>query len=171
MIDFQNSKYAVVTVPDTAPAVPASGDMHKVMVYGTLRKGCGNDRLLVGSECIGTFTVPGYKMYSAGGFPYCVKTDNMEQTIVTEVYLVDDDTLRDLDGLEGVKYNHYMRVPVERDGFDDVELYVPHESTSVETLPVVRNGDWKDYDTRYGWAGYGDDLDGGDYYFNRGQYM
>lgn len=171
MIDFQNSKYAVNTEPTSSP-VPKSGKMHKVMVYGTLRKGCGNDRLLVGSELVGTFTVPGYKMYSAGGFPYCVKVDDMDQTIVTEVYLVNDSTLESLDGLEGVAYNHYMRVPVDRTGFDDVELYVPHVTTSIDDLPVVKNGDWKDFDSRYGW-GYGDNLDGGDedYYFNRGHYM
>ena len=121
MIDFKNSKYAQNMMISTSIVKKTeSGKMYKVMVYGTLRAGCGNHRLLIGSKLLGQYTVPGYKMYSAGGFPYCVKTNNMNETIETEVYLVDDETLEDLDGLEGVKYDHYKRVPVERSGFDEV---------------------------------------------------
>ena len=173
MIDFENSKYTEKFANSDTPNIPVATDkkMHKVMVYGTLRKNCGNDRLLVGSECIGTFVVPGYRMFSAGGFPYCIKVDNMDETIVTEVYLVDDSTLASLDSLEGVSYNHYDRVPVERKGFEDVEIYTPHRTTQVQDLPRVKNGDWKDFDSRNSrW--WGNDLDGGDsYYYARDHYM
>lgn len=75
---------------------------HKVIVYGTLKKGFGNHRLLETSKFLGTTSVPG-TMYSLGGFPG-VRLDRLGQTsIKCEVYEVDGATLVNLDRLEGYR--------------------------------------------------------------------
>lgn len=76
-------------------------DWEYVAVYGSLKKGFGNHRLLgATSEFIGTgITEPKYKMYSLGGFP---GLHSGNDRIFVEVYLVDaNKTLPNLDLLEG----------------------------------------------------------------------
>lgn len=167
MIDFENSKYTIKygeigndsyhsSFDEDDDRFDASGEMYKILVYGTLRKGYGNHSLLANSEFVKEVTVPGYKMVSNGGFPYSYKVEDMSKTIKGEIYLVDGHTLSRLDGLEGVSSNHYSRVPVDRPGFEGVELYVPHESTSTEYCAPVPSGDFKDdIDVYSGYPGWG----------------
>lgn len=123
---------------------------HKILVYGTLRKGEGNHSLLRDSKLLETVRVPGYRMYSNGGFPYSVPVDDESCVITGEIYHVNDAVLEDLDGLEGVKYGHYDRVGVK--GYEDVELYVPHDIDRVLHLQVVKDGDWMNaVDDLYSW--------------------
>ncbi len=77
--------------------------LEKVFVYGTLRKGMGNHRLLEGSGFIGMGeTVEQYGMYVLPGrIPYVKRRSGMKAVIVGEVYEVDEDTLRRIDRLEG----------------------------------------------------------------------
>ncbi|HQM27674.1 MAG TPA: gamma-glutamylcyclotransferase [Syntrophorhabdus sp.] len=77
--------------------------LEKVFVYGTLRKGMGNHRLLEGSGFLGMGeTVAQYGMYVLPGrIPYVKRRSGMKAVIVGEVYEVDEDTLRRIDRLEG----------------------------------------------------------------------
>lgn len=71
-----------------------------VAVYGSLKKGYGNHRLLDTSEFLGTTDTYGeWTMYSLGGFPAIVPEGNTQ--ICIEVYRVDRETMADLDMLEG----------------------------------------------------------------------
>ncbi len=71
-----------------------------VFVYGTLKKGYINHRLLVSSELLGRGrTVKEYAMYSMG-VPIVVK-DEQVSPIIGELYKVDETTLVYLDSLEG----------------------------------------------------------------------
>lgn len=77
--------------------------MHRVFVYGSLRKGLGNSYLLNNSKFISIArTINPFQMIDYGGFPGIVKNiEDMEpKTIVGEVYEVDDETLDNLDALE-----------------------------------------------------------------------
>jgi gamma-glutamylaminecyclotransferase len=70
-----------------------------VFVYGTLRRGFWNHRLLSKAEFVGAGkTKARYAMY-VDGIPYVVKEEVSQ--IVGEVYAVDRETLDDLDCLEG----------------------------------------------------------------------
>lgn len=71
----------------------------KVFVYGTLKKGYRNHYLLKNSQFIGDSKVDNFTLHSFGGFPVAVPAS--EQYITGEVYEVDDDTMTNLDWLEG----------------------------------------------------------------------
>lgn len=71
-----------------------------VFVYGTLKKGFGNHRLLSGAVFVGeAVTVNNYALY-VSGIPYAYKEETISK-IHGELYLVDRETLQSLDMLEG----------------------------------------------------------------------
>ena len=76
-------------------------NMNLVFVYGSLKKGFGNHRLLENSKYIakGGTVSEGFDMGSCGGFPGV--TSGGEYRIYGELYEVDDDTFERLDTLEG----------------------------------------------------------------------
>lgn len=75
----------------------------RVFVYGTLKNGRGNHRLLANSKFLGRCYIEGaWRLISLGGFPGLVyKPDLSMEKVVGEVYQVDQDTLQSLDWLEG----------------------------------------------------------------------
>lgn len=74
-------------------------DMIRVFVYGTLKKGEGNHRLLQGRALFcGEDSIHG-KLFDLGAFPAAVQEG--DNVIHGEVYMVGPHTLRSLDGLEG----------------------------------------------------------------------
>jgi gamma-glutamylaminecyclotransferase len=84
---------------------------HRVFVYGTLRRNYGNHRLLSESAFFGETTTAAYTFAMFGqGIPYVYPVE-IGWRIKGEVYEVDDETLEDLDRLEGNGY-HYERRPV-----------------------------------------------------------
>jgi len=79
-----------------------------VAVYGTLRRGCGNDRFLKGAPMLGQYEVRSHRMYTShGAYPYVHYSPT--GTITVEVYDVTDPRMmKDLDMLEGYPH-HYQR--------------------------------------------------------------
>jgi gamma-glutamylaminecyclotransferase len=75
----------------------------RVFVYGSLKKGLGNHRLLEQSKFLGRCYIEGrFKLLNLGGFPGLVKKDDLPvMKVVGEVYQINEDTLRSLDWLEG----------------------------------------------------------------------
>ena len=76
--------------------------MSKVFVYGTLKKGHGNHRILAGRAAFaGNAKIgKGYTAYSNGrGYPFLAEVPG--NGCVGEVYNVTDDVLAELDRLEG----------------------------------------------------------------------
>jgi len=105
-----------------------------VMVYGTLKKGFGNHRLLHGSKYAGPASVAG-TMRNLGYFP--VVTLGGSGTVYGEVYDVDEPTLKSLDSLEGYP-GWYNRE----------EVVTTYGIASIYTLdkpdaPVVEDGVWR----------------------------
>lgn len=74
-----------------------------VFVYGTLKSGHGNHRLLEGSEFVGYGKTAGHYHMLNGGFPRVVKGCLQEPRghVTGELYEVDMATLARLDALEG----------------------------------------------------------------------
>jgi gamma-glutamylcyclotransferase (GGCT)/AIG2-like uncharacterized protein YtfP len=82
---------------------------HRVFVYGTLKRGFCNHRLLEGCEFFGSaVTVPAYKMIETG-FPV-IMPDPEGKPVSGEVYIVDDQTLERLDRQEreGLSYDRQL---------------------------------------------------------------
>lgn len=75
--------------------------LHKLFVYGSLKRGFGNHRFLWDSVFIGTTTTADstYSMLTLGAFPAIIAEG--EDAIEGELYEVDDDTLEQIDMLEG----------------------------------------------------------------------
>lgn len=84
--------------------------MHYVFVYGTLKKGYGNNRLLQNAKFIdGGVTLTPYDLRDLGAYPVVV--DRKRARIAGEVYDVTREELQRLDGLEGYP-NMYGRKKV-----------------------------------------------------------
>lgn len=74
-------------------------NLTRIAVYGTLKQGKENHRLLKDSQYIGDgITAPVFDMVSFGGFPGIIKG---EYPVLVEVYDVSPEQLRPIDYLEG----------------------------------------------------------------------
>lgn len=113
---------------------------NRVAVYGSLKKGFGNNVLLNTAEYLGTCdTSPDWTMYSLGGFPCIVPQGDTQ--ICIEVYDVDQRTMNRLDMLEGYPSFYNRRVIDTKFGkawiyyMDECPDYVGEEK-------VVEHGCW-----------------------------
>lgn len=124
--------------------------MHKVFVYGTLKRGYWNNHLLQSSQFIGSAVVRG-ALYSLGGIPGMKEHDHDGNTydVMGEVWIVNDATLTRLDHLEGY-------TPERHD--EDIHTYRRQNVTDVVTGDtyhayfyqrgvdrnrIITNGNWE----------------------------
>jgi len=114
--------------------------MYRVAVYGTLRMGELNHRLLESSQYIGMRNLDGFLMRSLGNFPTLVEGDGQ---VTVEVYEVDEETFILLDRLEGFP-RLYQRKEVVIDGFP-AWIYYWKYAESAAGYPLVECGDWVRY--------------------------
>ena len=121
-----------------------------VFVYGTLKQGYGNHRILSSSKLIGPGkTTEGQYIMLDGGYPMVLKGGQFN--VKGELYEIDSPvTLRNLDWLEGVP-NLYTRetVHVRLDNGDVVESYMyigtgKYKGTSPQIIPDSDNNlEWE----------------------------
>lgn len=83
--------------------------MITLFVYGSLKKGFYNHRLLKESTFIGSGIISGYDLYDLGYYQG-IKRGSGE--VLGEIYEIDQETLKRVDVLESEGYL-YRRVPVE----------------------------------------------------------
>jgi gamma-glutamylaminecyclotransferase len=114
-----------------------------VFVYGSLRKGEFNHRLLAvpGARLImaKSRTEPGYELRDLGAFPGMVRGG--AGAVIGEVYEVDEATLAALDRLEGHP-RFYSRTRIALDDGTIVEAYLLSPGR-VMGRPVIPTGDWR----------------------------
>lgn len=109
---------------------------HLVFVYGTLRQGERNHNYLLGNQCLGHCeTSPHYALYDLGSYPAVIEGHD---SILGEVYLIDDQTLSHLDQLEDVPVE-YRREQIETP-FGQAWIYLYQNSSKLDTL--ISSGDW-----------------------------
>jgi gamma-glutamylaminecyclotransferase len=118
--------------------------MSLVFVYGTLKRGGSNHAHLAGQEFVGVAkTKPSLALYLLDGYPGMVPVDEGGESIVGEVWSVDDACLAKLDDLEGLSEGLYRRgaIPLEGPlGERGVEAY--YYERSVTGRPRVAP-EWK----------------------------
>lgn len=118
---------------------------NKVFVYGTLKAGYGNNRLLEKAKFIGEAVTQKAFSLSDCGFPYMHNGDE-RHPVRGEIYEIDEEILRNLDILEGVDYGHYSRGTLQAQKLGDGEAvmawaYVAPKSTgSRHPLCAVEEG-------------------------------
>lgn len=117
---------------------------HLVFVYGSLRQGMGNHRLLADSELLGTDLIDGWSMVSLGAYPAIYRDEKNEVGIVGEVYRCNELTFRRLDQLEGYP-NFYDRCQVETAYGDAWVYYFKDSDRAGRHLTKVVAGDWCEY--------------------------
>ena len=117
-----------------------------VAVYGSLRSGMGNHQYyLSDSEYKGTFsTEPEYTLHSLQWYPGLKLNGNT--SVVMEVYEVDEDTLKNLNRLEGYypgeKSTFYDRIEINTP-WGKAFTYIYVNELSKES--IVESGDWVAY--------------------------
>lgn len=80
-----------------------------IAVYGTLKKGYGNNRLLINQRFVGKGKTTDRYPLIINGLPYLMEQKGKGHNVEVEVYKVDDNTFDDIDTLEGHP-NFYERV-------------------------------------------------------------
>ena len=149
-----------------------------VFVYGTLLSGEHNhDYYLSDSPCIGRSTLTGYDMYDIGSFPGIVLG---EGEIFGEVYNVSEETLEELDYLEGegsLYIRKLVEVTMETGEKILASIYVYNRSIDgLETIPVwlqPYTSEWRDKMKDHVWyVAYGSNMfyDRFKHYIKGGQY-
>lgn len=102
--------------------------MHRVFVYGSLKRGRYNNDLLRESRFIGERTTQDetWIMRSLGGFPGVVKEYHgaLSASIYGELYEVDDNTLTRLDRLEGNGHFYNRELVRLRDESEPAWMYI-----------------------------------------------
>lgn len=114
-------------------------------VYGTLKRGYGNNHLLRNAKFIGEHTTePNYTMYGKGcGFPIvgthgntAIKCELFETTDPETVRMVD--SLEGFRGVKGSPNNWYDRITINTK-HGPAEMYVMHNERN---SPIVESGEW-----------------------------
>ena len=123
-------------------------EKYLVAVYGSLRKGLHNHKVLGGSELVGTFvSEPKYTMISLGGFPGLYQKGNTSVTF--EVYKVNNAILSSVNGLEGYDPNGVNNTFYDRKiistPFGDAFTYTYVRELDRESDNIVQSGNWKTY--------------------------
>lgn len=125
--------------------VDMENDKYLVFVYGTLRKGFWNHRLLSKSKFIGKAkTKEKYKL-TADDIPY-LTDDKRICNVIGEVYEVDEQTLESLDHLEGHPI-HYQRrqIPVILENGTEITAWCYFYQFDTSRYQLVKTGDFIDY--------------------------
>lgn len=118
----------------------------KVFVYGTLKKGWGNNRLLQQDGAVflyeHVFEGP-FDMVDLHAFPGLIESpENQNSKIKGEVYLINDAVLSDLDRLEG-NGSFYERRYIEQ---EDFWVYVLMKTDKYLHYPMVEKNKREEYD-------------------------
>lgn len=115
---------------------------NRVFVYGTLRRGEHNHRLLESARFVGEgHTPPSFTLRDLGAYPALV--DGGSTRVVGEIYEVEGVTLSALDRLE----DHprlYRREQIALDDGERVEAYLLPADRAWGRFQNIESGDWRE---------------------------
>ena len=111
----------------------------KVAVYGTLKHGRSNARLLKNARLKSVERISGFQMLNVNDW-YPAAILGPTQNIHVEVYEIDDTMLTNLDHLEGYP-SHYNRKLINT-SVGEAWLYYQDTNGSNKELKVIESGEW-----------------------------
>lgn len=123
----------------------------KLMVYGTLKQGYGNNVLLRGAKFLGEAITQKRYVLINSGFPYAVTLTKDEEQfpmlpVIGEVYEINEQHLRSCDSLEGHP-NWYRRDTIQAvmvsGEVEDVMIYEMNEWPEGRRACNVVNGSYQ----------------------------
>lgn len=116
----------------------------RVFVYGTLLRGEGNHRLLMGAQFVAQArTQSEFTFHDLGGCPGMIRgTDCEHQTVLGELYDVDEEILAALDRLEGHP-RFYRRTEILIDRAPVQTYLLPRDRFG--HLPRIPSGSWLEH--------------------------
>lgn len=119
----------------------------RVFVYGTLKHGHGNHRLLEKATFLGRCYITGtYRLLDLGWYPGLVLDQNTPKSnIFGEVYRITQETLDDLDILEG-NGSYYTRTQVQTPWKKAWCYFLPGAYNDRNDLKYLEKGVWKPSD-------------------------
>jgi len=120
--------------------------MHRLFVYGALRRGASNDWRMKDASWLGPATVP-ETLIAIDWYPGLVLTG--ETQVKGEVYEIDDALLAELDAFEGIGKNaddhpgeyHRIRATVDLAAGPE-EVWIYEWLGGLEGYSTVESGDW-----------------------------
>lgn len=127
-----------------------------VFVYGSLKEGHWNNRVLGASKKIGEAITKAKFLLTDCGFPYMIPEQALRGSeraptapVLGEVWEVTSDSVMEaLDALEGVGYGHYQHHTVEVYGLDGTKYealaYVPCDVDEAAALQICKTVDLND---------------------------
>lgn len=121
----------------------------QVFVYGTLRKNNSRAGVLDSYPCVEeNALLEGFQMLHLGGFPGIIPGEGV---IKGEVYEIDEQCLKTLDGIEGYRKNNpesslYLREtvePLDNEGnsLGETFTYIFNRDDE-QKYPLIESGDW-----------------------------
>ena len=115
--------------------------MIKVFVYGTLKQGFYNNRVMGDSAFVQRDTLAGHKMHNLGCFPAITEGTGV---VSGELWHVSEDQMDHLNCLEGFQsegsaHNYYNRKSVKLNGGDDALVYFMDRCDA----PEIESGQWE----------------------------
>jgi gamma-glutamylaminecyclotransferase len=140
---------------------PSTSGAHKVFVYGTLKRGLYNHRLLERGNArfmgeVRTKRAQHVMLLADAGYPYLVKSTTDDARVIDgELYSVDDDTLTLLDELEEVSSGMYTRETIEVERLDgarateEAYYYLAGDREDLARLPRIEAYDKALHDDVY----------------------
>lgn len=110
-----------------------------LFIYGTLKRGHHNNRLLAQSQFIETATTqPKYRLYNCGNYP-ALKYATEGYPIQGEIWQIQPHTLKQLDTLEGTPWL-FDRQPIEITNHQNIQGYI--YQGQIINLKECKNGEW-----------------------------
>ena len=116
-----------------------------LFLYGTLMRGCCNDRHVYDQQFIGEVsTVPGYRLYTLTGYPGMVPDSSDTVGVLGELWKVDADCLARLNRFEGTDLGLYRLATVPLcPPFDQIEALTYLYLHSITGRDMV-TGRWRE---------------------------
>lgn len=112
-----------------------------LFVYGTLKRGQSNHRLLADQEFFGeAASAPRYRVFDLGAYPGMVRDEENGLAVRGELWAVGERCLAELDGFEEVP-DWFVREPVAVPGREQVWAYflntpIPEGAKSGDRWPL-----------------------------------
>ena len=118
--------------------------MTNIFVYGTLKSGYYNHSILGNADFLGELVIPNFKLFESG-IPFMKRSENPEDKVLGELYKVSDESLVDMDRLEGhptgYRREKVSKLLILESFYEDIESYIyPHDLSGMQESPKNSDG-------------------------------